>query len=40
MLEVLYRRLRDAPDFSEDAEDVASLQRSIGETVQGMDRLL
>jgi signal transduction histidine kinase len=40
MLEVLHRRLRDVPDFQEDADDVASLQRSIGETVQGMDRLL
>jgi signal transduction histidine kinase len=40
MLEVLHRRLREAPEFQEDADDVASLQRSIGETVQGMDRLL
>jgi signal transduction histidine kinase len=40
MLEVLYRRLQDVPDFKEDAEDVATLQRSIGETVHGMDRLL
>jgi signal transduction histidine kinase len=40
MLEVLHRRLKDVPDFKEDADDVAALQRSIGETVQGMDRLL
>ncbi len=40
MLEVLHRRLNDVPEFAEDAEDVAALQRSIGETVQGMDRLL
>jgi signal transduction histidine kinase len=40
MLEVLHRRLREVPDFKEDAEDVASLQRSIADTVHGMDRLL
>jgi signal transduction histidine kinase len=40
MLEVLHRRLAEVPEFKEDAEDVESLQRSIGETVQGMDRLL
>ena len=40
MLEVLYRRLKDLPEFKEDADDVASVQRSIAETVQGMDRLL
>jgi len=40
MLEVLHRRLQDVPDFKEDADDIASLQRSIGDTVQGMDRLL
>jgi len=40
MLEVLHRRLKDLPEFKEDAEDVAAVQRSIGETVQGMDRLL
>ncbi|HEV2292670.1 MAG TPA: HAMP domain-containing sensor histidine kinase [Tepidisphaeraceae bacterium] len=40
MLEVLHRRLKDLPEFREDAEDVAALQRSIDETVQGMDRLL
>ena len=40
MLEVLHRRLADVPDFREDAEDVEALQRSITETVQGMDRLL
>ena len=40
MLEVLHRRLKDVPEFEEDAEDVAALQRSIGDTVQGMDRLL
>jgi signal transduction histidine kinase len=40
MLEVLHRRLQDVPDFKEDAEDVATLQRSISETVHGMDRLL
>jgi len=40
MLEVLHRRLKDLPEFKEDADDVAAVQRSIGETVQGMDRLL
>jgi signal transduction histidine kinase len=40
MLEVLYRRLKDLPEFKEDADDVAAVQRSIDETVQGMDRLL
>jgi signal transduction histidine kinase len=40
MLEVLHRRLKDVPDFKDDADDVAALQQSIGDTVQGMDRLL
>ncbi len=40
MLEVLHRRLSHAPEFKEDADDVAALQRSIDDTVQGMDRLL
>jgi signal transduction histidine kinase len=40
MLEVLHRRLKDLPEFKEDADDIAAVQRSIGETVQGMDRLL
>jgi signal transduction histidine kinase len=40
MLEVLHRRLHNVPEFKEDAEDVEALQRSISETVDGMDRLL
>ncbi len=40
MLEVLHRRLKDLPEFKEDADDIDAVQRSITETVQGMDRLL
>ena len=40
MLEVLHRRLKDLPEFKEDADDISAVQRSITETVQGMDRLL
>ena len=40
MLEALRIRLGDIPDFREETEDVAALQRSIAETINGMERLL
>jgi len=40
MLEVLRQRLSEIPDFADDARDVESVQRSINETIAGMDRIL
>jgi signal transduction histidine kinase len=39
-LEWLSQRLSDAPDFREEAGDLASLRNSVSETIEGMDRLL
>lgn len=40
MLEVLGQRLGSEPQFQEDAQDVMRLQRSVSETIEGMNRLL
>ena len=40
MLEVLRQRLAEITEFAEDARDVESVQRSISETIAGMDRIL
>ena len=39
-LEWLSKRLAEAPDFREEAGDLASLRNSVTETIEGMDRLL
>ena len=39
-MEVLRRRLAPLPEFAEDVADIESLQRTIDDTVRGMDRLL
>jgi hypothetical protein len=40
MLEVLRQRLEGLSGFEEDVEDIASVQRSVAETIAGMDRIL
>jgi signal transduction histidine kinase len=40
MLQGLAAGLGDVPQFREEAQDVARLQQSVFETIQGMDRLL
>lgn len=40
MLEVLRQRLSGMEGFSEDVADIASIQRSVAETIAGMDRIL
>jgi signal transduction histidine kinase len=40
MLEVLRQRLSEAAEFAEDARDIETVQRSITETIAGMDRIL
>jgi signal transduction histidine kinase len=40
MLEVLRQRLEGLEGFAEDVEDIASVQRSVSETIAGMDRIL
>ena len=40
MLQGLSLGLADAPQFAEEARDVAALQQAVFETVEGMDRLL
>src|SRR6202030_3167479 len=37
---ILGRRLADVPECAESVEDVASIQKSIFQTMAGMDRLL
>jgi signal transduction histidine kinase len=39
-LEWLSQRLSEAPEFREEAGDLASLRNSVAETIEGMDRLL
>ena len=40
MLEVLRQRLEGLQGFQEDVQDIASVQRSVAETIAGMDRIL
>jgi signal transduction histidine kinase len=40
MLEVLRQRLEGVEGFGEDVEDIAAIQRSVTETIAGMDRIL
>ena len=40
MLEVLRQRLEGLEGFAEDVQDIASVQRSVAETIAGMDRIL
>jgi signal transduction histidine kinase len=40
MLEVLRQRLEGIQGFAEDVEDILSVQRSVTETIAGMDRIL
>jgi signal transduction histidine kinase len=40
MLEVLRQRLDGLQGFEEDVQDIASVQRSVAETIAGMDRIL
>ena len=40
MLEVLRQRLEGLEGFAEDVQDIASVQRSVSETIAGMDRIL
>jgi signal transduction histidine kinase len=40
MLEVLRQRLEGLAGFEDDVEDIASVQRSVAETIAGMDRIL
>lgn len=40
MLEVLRRRLDGLEGFAEDVQDITSVQRSVSETIAGMDRIL
>jgi len=40
MLEVLRQRLEGADGFAEDVTDIRTIQRSIAETIAGMDRIL
>ena len=39
-LEVLARRLKGLPEYAEDVQDIQTLQRSVSETIEGMNRLL
>jgi signal transduction histidine kinase len=40
MLEVLRQRLEGLEGFAEDVQDITSVQRSVAETIAGMDRIL
>lgn len=40
MLEVLRQRLAGIEGFAEDVSDIATIQRSVSETIAGMDRIL
>ena len=40
MLEVLRQRLAGLEGFADDVADIATIQRSVGETIAGMDRIL
>ena len=40
MLEVLRQRLAGLEGFAEDVQDISSVQRSVTETIAGMDRIL
>ena len=40
MLEVLRQRLAGLEGFAEDVNDIATIQRSVAETIAGMDRIL
>jgi signal transduction histidine kinase len=40
MLEVLRQRLAGLEGFSDDVSDIATIQRSVAETIAGMDRIL
>ena len=40
MLEVLRQRLEGLKGFADDVQDIASVQRSVAETIAGMDRIL
>jgi len=40
MLEVLRQRLAGLEGFSDDVADIATIQRSVAETIAGMDRIL
>lgn len=40
MLEVLRQRLEGLDGFAEDVQDITSVQRSVAETIAGMDRIL
>ena len=40
MLEVLRQRLSGLDGFAEDVADIATIQRSVAETIAGMDRIL
>jgi signal transduction histidine kinase len=40
MLEVLRQRLEGLEGFADDVQDIASVQRSVAETIAGMDRIL
>ena len=40
MLEVLRQRLEGLQGFEEDVQDIGSVQRSVAETIAGMDRIL